>query len=143
MVLAMDPEMNRVTLSTAPGRTRWRTAVLAGIVGALVTWLALHFGLWWGSFVVGVLLGLGVRGGLRIVLGAGLGGLLGWGLPLTLRGAEGQPVVPVAKTLAGILGMGTSTGAGLAILGVMGLIGLMLMLCGAWLGAAVRRLRQV
>lgn len=118
------------------------TAVSAA-AGVAVVWAADHWGLWYVGVAAGVVLGLVLRGTSRVMWAAGLAGFLGWLLPLGVRAINGQPVGRLAERVAGVLGIGTGAGASAAIvaLAVTGVLGALLCLCGAWLGAAVRRMR--
>lgn len=116
------------------------TAVSAA-AGVAVVWLANHWGWWYVGVAAGVVLGVVLRGASRVVFAAGLAGFLGWLLPLGVRALDGQPVGRLAERIAGVLGIGTGAGAPLAALVVTGVFGTLLCLCGAWLGAALRRMR--
>ncbi|WP_029423233.1 hypothetical protein [Alicyclobacillus macrosporangiidus] len=116
------------------------TAVSAA-AGVAVVWAANHWGWWYVGVAVGVVLGLVLRGTSRVLWAAGLAGFLGWLLPLGVRALNGQPVGRLAERVAGVLGIGTGAGAAIAALAVTGVFGALLCLCGAWLGAALRRVR--
>ncbi|MCL6515472.1 hypothetical protein [Alicyclobacillus sp.] len=117
----------------------WVT-VLSGASGVAAVWLADHFGLWYAGVVAGAVLGLGLRGASRVAGAAVLAGFFGWLLPLGLRAVAGQPVGRLAERVAGILGMGGGAVSGAATLFFTGILGALLCLCGAWLGAAIRRI---
>jgi hypothetical protein len=122
-------------------KTSGGITVVSAAAGAAVVWTANHWGWWYVSVAAGVVLGLVLRGVSRVVWAAGLAGILGWLLPLGLRAVEGQPMGRLAERVAGVLGVGSGAGAATAALAVTGLLGALLCLCGAWLGAALRRMR--
>jgi len=105
------------------------------IVGVFISVAGVLVGAWWAPFTVGLVLGIiEPKTRLAIPLGAGVG-LLAWLLPLgsaQLRYGLGS----AAQSLAEIMGFG-SQGALPVALTLM--VGLLLGLCGAWLGSAGRK----
>ena len=109
---------------------------LVVIVGIAVIWAGNVHGSWWITPLVGFVMGLFLIGAWTIVAAA-LAGLLGWGLELAWQ-AITLPIGRAASVTAGIMGFGTRQGY--VVIVVTLLLGLLLCLCGAWLGAALRRL---
>ncbi len=111
---------------------RW--FVLAVVAAGAICCAGVVLGAWWLTFVAGVALGAVMRA--RAAMPAGsLAGLLGWGLPLAWeqwRYGIGQ----AARSLAAIMGI-TQGGPVLPVV-LTCLLGLLLGLIGAWLGAATR-----
>ncbi len=107
------------------------------LVGATaVVWIALGWGAWWVTLVVGVVVGFTVRRTRRAwVVGVGAG-LLGWGLPLAWR-ALGAPVGGAARDISSLMGYSVAGVALLVTLVVGGALGA----CGTWLGRAARAYR--
>jgi hypothetical protein len=94
-------------------------------------------GAWWMPFVAGAGIGLAIPRA-RASIGAGaLVGLLAWGLPLAYAHAR-FGIGGAARSLAAIMGFGGQPGIPL---GLTLLVGLLLGLTGAWLGAAARGAR--
>jgi hypothetical protein len=111
---------------------RW--FALAVVVAGAVCLAGLVFGAWWLTFPAGVALGVVMRA--RSALPAGsLAGLLGWGLPLAWEQWR-YGIGPAAHSLAAI--MGITTGGPVVPVALTCLVGLLLGLAGAWLGAAAR-----
>lgn len=111
----------------------WLAAIL---IGAVVIALANHRGWWWLTVLIGVLVGLGLRGARMTISVALLAALLGWGGDLALQ-ARSVDIVGAAGVVAAILGL--SRGAGAVVIGVALLFAALLALGGVWLGAAFRR----
>lgn len=118
-------------------RGRVPLAVPATIVGAVVVGAGNPAGLWWLAMIVGVAIGLLLRGAAAALSASALAGVLGWGLPLAWQ-ALSFPVTPTAGVVAGIMGLGAgnSTAVIIATLLLAALLGL----SGGWLGIALRRL---
>lgn len=94
-----------------------------------------HFGAWWAAAAVGFLIGLLLRPG-QAAASAAVIGVLGWGLGLAwLQLTVG--IASTARILAGIMGLGHLAAAAV---GLTLLVGLLLTLTGAWVGAAIRGL---
>jgi hypothetical protein len=111
---------------------RWFVLAVVGATAACAA--GVFFGAWWLTFPVGVALGVGMRARAAIPAGA-LAGALGWGLLL----AWGQWRIglgPAAHVLAAILGFTQVGPAGPVVLTC--LVGFLLGLTGAWVGAAAR-----
>ena len=111
---------------------RLATIVVAGfavsVVGVLV-------GAWWAPFTVGLVIGIVERKPrLAIPLGAGIG-LAAWLLPLGSAQLH-YGLGAAARSLAEIMGFGKQ-GAIPVVLTLM--VGVLLGLCGAWLGSAGRK----
>lgn len=103
--------------------------------GIIVIWAANHFGLWWVTALVGVAIGLGLRGTLRIVALASVAAVAGWGLALLWQ-SVGADIGGAAATVALIMGFGRS---GVIVILLALIFACLLALAGAWLGAALRR----
>jgi hypothetical protein len=108
--------------------------VLASVVAAGICLAGVFFGAWWLTFPCGLAVGLVMPA--RAALPAGsLAGLLGWGLPLAWEQWH-YGIGPAAHVLAAIMGF---TQAGPVVPVVLTcLVGVLLGLTGAWLGAAAR-----
>jgi hypothetical protein len=106
--------------------------VLVG--GALLSLSAMLVGLWWVTFAAAVAVGLALP---RTwwALGAGaIAGLVAWSEPLVAAQAQ-YGLGPTSLSIAAILGV---KGAALVPIALTVLIGALLGLAGAWLGAAAR-----
>ncbi len=112
-----------------------RFGPFSGLVvsGIALVWLCNAFGLWWATFILGVLVGLHLHGKDAFGAAALIGGL-GWGLPLLLQALH-APVGQVAATVAILVGLG-NTGGPLIVL-VTILLGVLLCVVGAWLGTGL------
>jgi hypothetical protein len=111
---------------------------VAAAAGAVMIALALiAAGAWWAALPVGGALGLVLRGWAVPAL-AGAAGLVGWGIPLAVS-ALSAPVGPMAVVIGGVLGVRGAAG-GVAALAATLLLGTLLGLAGAWVGASIRRL---
>jgi hypothetical protein len=111
-------------------------SVAALVLGAVVSVVAVMFGVWWAPFVVGIAIGIAdPRARVAVPIGAAAG-LLGWALPLA-----GDQILyglgPTASSLAAIMGFGHQSAIPLVLTCV---VGLLLGLAGAWLGSAGRSL---
>jgi hypothetical protein len=106
------------------------------VIGIALVWLCNAFGLWWATFILGLLVGLLLRGKNTFEAAALIGGL-GWGLPLLLQALH-APVGQVAATVAILVGLGRSGGPLVILLTV--LLGVLLCVVGTWLGVALRGL---
>ena len=105
------------------------------VVGIVVVWGANHFGLWWITAVVGLGLGLMIRGALRLLALAALVAVAGWGLALAWQ-SFGTDIGGAAAVVATIMGFGRS---GFLVVLLALIFAALLALAGAWLGAALRR----
>ena len=113
------------------------TVLLASVVGAALVWVGNHAGLWWGAVLVGLVIGLLLRG-TGVTLGAAtVAGAGGWGLDLFWQSFHTN-IGGAASVVAGIVGFGVADGF-LVIL-VTCIFGWLLSLAGAWVGAALRRI---
>jgi hypothetical protein len=108
--------------------------VLAVIAAGAISLAGVVYGAWWLTFLAGVALGVVMPARVAIP-GASLAGLLGWGLILAWEQFR-IGIGPAAHTLAAILGF-TQVGP-VGPVALTCLIGLLLGLTGAWLGAAAR-----
>ena len=111
---------------------RW--FVLAVVVAGGICLAGVALGAWWLTFPVGVALGVVLRARDAIPAGS-LAGLLGWGLPLAWEQWR-YGIGPAAHSLGAI--MGITTGGPVVPVALTCLVGLLLGLAGAWLGAAAR-----
>ncbi len=119
------------------GKTRLGLAALVTVVGVAVVWAGATVGLWWAPLLVGFVIGIILRGGQAIVATTGLAAILGWALPLAWQALQ-SPIGTVATVVAGILGLGATSGP--IVIVVTLVLALLLGLAGAWVGAALRRL---
>lgn len=109
---------------------------IANVVGVLIATFGLLNGMWWLTFVAGLLIGA-MSAGTRLAIPAGgLIGLLAWGVTLALDQSR-VGLGPAAESLAAIMGF-THQPAVPVILTC--LVGLLLGLTGAWLASALRGL---
>jgi hypothetical protein len=100
--------------------------------------LGVDFGIWWTPFLAGAVIGI-VEPRARIAVPAGAGiGLLMWGYPLSVIQLKAG-LGPTAQSLAAIMGFGHQGAIPIVLTCV---VGLLLGLCGAWLGSAGRMLLQ-
>lgn len=106
------------------------------VIGVALVWLCNAFGFWWATLVLGLLVGLLLRGKDAFGAAALIGGL-GWNLPLLLQALH-APVGQVAATVAILIGLGSSGGLLVILLTV--LLGVLLCVVGTWLGVALRGL---
>jgi hypothetical protein len=108
------------------------------VVVVVLAALGVDFGIWWTPFVAGAAIGM-VEPRARIAVPAGAGiGLLMWGYPLSVIQLKAG-LVPTAQSLAAIMGFGHQ---GVVPVVLTCVVGLLLGLCGAWLGSAGRTLLQ-
>ena len=106
------------------------------IVGLFISVAAVLVGAWWAPFTVGLILGiLEPKARLAVPLGAGVG-LLAWLLPLASAQMK-YGLGPAAHSLAEIMGFGSQGALPVALTLA---VGLLLGLCGAWLGSAGRKM---
>ena len=56
----------------------WVVVAGAVVVGIIVIWAANHFGWWWVTALVGVALGVGLRGTWRVLAAAAVAAVAGW-----------------------------------------------------------------
>jgi hypothetical protein len=96
-----------------------------------------HFGFWWIIFLVGLGTGVLMRGPLMLFGATFLASVGGWGLDLLWQSLH-VDIGGVASLLAGILGLGTTSGYLVIIITL--LFAWLLCLSGMWVGAALRRL---
>lgn len=113
--------------------------LLVALVGIGVNWLSLLGGWWWLTPVVGLLLGLAVRGaGMSFLISFCVGGL-GWGLPLVMLAAN-APIKRVADIVESVIGL-SATG-GVAIIALTVALGCVLSMVGTWVGVAGRQIAR-
>ncbi len=114
--------------------TGGRWFVLGVVVGAAICCAGVVYGAWWLTFPACLALGVVMRA--RTAMPAGsLAGLLGWGLPLAWEQWH-YGIGPAAHSLAAIMGITQAGPVGPVVLTC--LVGLLLGLTGAWVGAATR-----
>jgi hypothetical protein len=112
---------------------------VAAIAAAAATILAVALGAWWLTSLSGVAFGL-LLGRLRTAApAAALTAAAAWLAPLLLL-APSALVGRSAAVLAGILGIGALGASGALVL--TALVGAILSLAGAWLGVALRLLKE-
>jgi hypothetical protein len=111
---------------------RW--FVVAVVASGAITGAGMVLGAWWLTFPVGVALGVVIRARYAMPAGA-LAGLLAWGLPLGYEQWR-YGIGPAARSLAEI--MGITVGGPVAPVALTCVVGLLLGLTGAWVGAAGR-----
>jgi hypothetical protein len=111
-----------------------RRFVLTVVAAGAVSLAGVILGAWWLTFVAGAALGVVMRA--RYAMPAGsLAGLLGWGLPLAWEQWR-YGIGATGRSLAAI--MGITQGGPVVPVVLTCLVGLLLGLTGAWLGAATR-----
>src|SRR5438270_13439063 len=81
------------------------TMVLAAVVGIAVVWVGNHFGFWWVTVLVGLTIGLLLRGVWATLVTATLAGVGGWGLDLLWQSLHTN-IGGTASVVAGIMGFG-------------------------------------
>jgi hypothetical protein len=108
--------------------------VVAVIAAGAVSLVGVVYGAWWLTFLAGVALGV-VTPARVAIPAASLAGSVAWGLILAWEQFR-IGIGPAAHTLAAILGF-TQAGA-VGPVALTCLIGMLLGLTGAWLGAAAR-----
>lgn len=113
--------------------------ILIGLVGVAVNWLGLLAGWWWLTPIVGLLVGLVVRGAGASFLVSFCAGGLGWGLPLAVL-AVNAPVKSVASAVEGVVGL-SATG-GVLIIALTVVLGCLLSIVGTWVGVAGRQVAK-
>ena len=129
--------------------------LLAAIIGIAVIWAGNHFGLWWITMLVGLAIGVVLRGTWATLIAAALAAVGGWGLDLLWQSRQ-VDIGGVASVIAGILGLGQPFNTNFGSGGVSGtpefgasngyivilltlVLALLLALAGTWAGAALRR----
>ncbi|MGZ4031675.1 MAG: hypothetical protein ACXVP5_01115 [Tumebacillaceae bacterium] len=111
-------------------------ATLSLALASVLIWGANLLGWWPITVLVGVLFAiLFARKGKAIGMSM-LAGVFGWGLQLVILGIT-HSVLPLAKTLGGILGLAGGAGTTVAILLPL-LVGALLALSGAWITGSIR-----
>jgi hypothetical protein len=111
-------------------------ATLSLALASVLIWGANLLGWWPITVLVGVLFAiLFARKGKAIGLSL-LAGVIGWGLELVILGVT-HSVLPLAKTLGGILGLAGGAGTTVAILLPL-IVGALLALSGAWIAGSIR-----
>jgi hypothetical protein len=106
------------------------------VVGAAVALLGVYLAAWWSPFVVAFVAGaLLARARWAIPAGVIIG-LTAWGVPL-LAVWLNYGIEATSLALAAIMGF---NGAATVPIGLTVIVGLLLGLCGAWLGSAMRSL---
>jgi len=111
-----------------------RRFLVALVAATAMTVAGVAYGFWWFPFVSGLVVGVVVPRS-RVALPAGaLAGFLAWGLLLAWEAGR-FGIGPAATSLAEIMGFG---GNALLPVALTCVIGLLLGLTGAWLGASLR-----
>ena len=114
---------------------RSRKFWIAVALGCVVAWVGNHFGAWYLTFAVTVLLGALFDRASVAMWGSLLTGLIGWGGPLLWQSFS-SPIGPAASMTAGVMGFGASHGYLVLVLTIV--IGVLLALSGGWLGSSGR-----
>lgn len=109
----------------------WIILLIAAIA---IVWLGNHFGQWYFTFLVALMIGLWGKPGILTWIGAWLTGLLGWILPLWVQSWHG-PVARTAAVVAGVMGFGHQ---GWLVILMTLLLAFLLTTTGVWLGRALR-----
>ncbi len=91
-------------------------------------------GLWWVTFVTGLMLGLLLRRARRALASGLASGALAWGVPLAWLSLS-APVGGMAIVVSGILGIRGSPWPAIALTVALGAL---LSVTGAWLGSALQ-----
>lgn len=112
---------------------RFSTALIAG---AAVSLLGVVLGAWWAPFPAGIAIGVVVPRARWAALAGAVAGLVAWLAPLLAEQRQ-YGLAPAASSLAAIMGF---NGAATIPVTLTLLVGLLLGLTGAWLGAAARGL---
>jgi hypothetical protein len=102
---------------------------------AIVIWVFTRYGFWYATVVIGFAVALFVPSGGRSILIACFGGLVGWGIPLTLESLSTN-LGGAASLVAGVMGLGSHSGTLLVIFTLI--FGTALCLSGAWFGRSMR-----
>ena len=111
---------------------RW--FVLAVVAAGAICLAGLVLGAWWLTFLAGVALGVVMRARYAMPA-ASIAGFIAWGLPLAWAQWR-YGIGPAAHSLAAI--MGVTQVVPVVPVALTCLVGLLLGLAGAWLGAAGR-----
>lgn len=106
------------------------------VVGMAIIWAANHLGWWWMTALVGVAIGLALRGARRVLAVASVAALAGWGLDLVVQ-SFGADLGGVASVVSGIMGFGARNGYLVVLLALI--FAWLLAVVGAWVGASLRR----
>lgn len=122
----------RIHLTDSVTSRKFWVAVALGCVAA---WMGNHFGFWYLTFVVTVLLGVLFNRASVAMWGSLLTGLIGWCGPLLWQSFI-SPIGPAASMTAGVMGFGVSHGYLVLVLTIV--IGVLLALSGGWLGSSGR-----
>jgi len=105
----------------------WLRIALVAVLAALAN----TYGAWYGTWILGLLGGIAVPN--RAAASAALAGVLGWGIPLMVT----PLLLRAANVVVDVMGIGPS---GTLLLALTIVWGGLLCACGAWAGAALRRL---
>lgn len=111
---------------------RW--FAFAVVAAGAISCAGVVFGAWWLTFLAGVALGVVMQARYAIPA-ASLAGLLAWGLPLGWAQWR-YGIGPAGRSLAAI--MGITQGGPVVPVALTCMVGLLLGLTGAWVGAATR-----
>ena len=107
------------------------------ILGFIIMWAANHFGVWYGTPIVGFLAGIYYTRTSRALSAGLLMGLLGWGGALLWQNLH-YPITSAAAMISGVMGFGTTHGYIVIVLTLA--VGILLSLASAWFGNALRAL---
>jgi hypothetical protein len=106
------------------------------VAGAAVSLAGVYLGAWWLAFPAGVAMGALLPRARMGIPGGAVAGLVGWAVPLIADQAQ-YGLAPTMTSLAAVMGF---NGAALIPLVLTLLLGTLLGLTGAWVGAAARAL---
>lgn len=121
-------------LESTTGRT---AAIVAGsLLAAVIAYVADNAGLWWMTLPIGLALGLALGRWIALFCAA-LVGLLAWGGALLTIAQDGS-ISRIAEVTGGLAGYGPH--AGTLIICATLVVGVLLVVLGAWLGVALRAL---
>ena len=111
-------------------------SIVTIIIATALIWLGQLFGFWWGTVIVGLVLGFTVKPARLALLLAMLGGGLGWGLPLLYHSFY-LAIGRTAAVVASIVGIGSTNGW--VVIALTILLDVLLCLSAAWVGIALRQ----
>jgi len=127
-------QLGAAILKTPPARSRVLLAV--AVFAVIVEFVGNNLGLWWITVAAGIAVGLLFRRG--ALAGLLLGTVVAWALGIITQ-AGGQ-ALGIARVLSAFAL--NAPGLGWAVLVLTFVYALILALCGAWIGAAARRVSR-